>query len=182
MQSVSGCWDKLLANKQSLRPVAAVVAITRDEVRKQFVFTLACLFSCIIWPNLVKTPLVFDCTHKLGLTLSRSFCCFPWIQSCGATTYGNTSKSSKNTPCLPGGNQEVVCRDLQPLMICCSAVDARHSKGRIQTIAPGVNGKRRRRASTNARLLFRDLYKCMRHNQRHCEAAQMTACVTLITT
>lgn len=88
----------------------------------------------------------------------------------------------KILPVYLGGNQEVVCRDSQPLMICCSAAEAQYNKGRIQTITPGVNGKHHRQASTNAGLLFRDLYKCMRRNQRHSEATQMTISAGLITT
>lgn len=94
----------------------------------------------------------------LWLTLS-AFLLFLWLHSCLAATYGNTSKCSKNTPCLPGGNQEVVCRDLRPLVLCWSAVEARCNNRRAQTITPGVSGKHLCRASTHTGLLFGDLHK-----------------------
>lgn len=84
VQSVSSCcWDDFLTNKQSLCPVAVAVYITRDETQKrQFVFTFACLFSCVIWPNLMKILLVLivrtAVTHSVCLSafpVAPFLCC-----------------------------------------------------------------------------------------------------------
>lgn len=69
--------------------------------------------------------------------------------------------------CLPGGNQEVVCRDLQPLVLCCSPVEVQYNKEAkscIQTIAPSLNNKPHRQVFTHCYLKI--YTKCMRRNQR----------------
>lgn len=71
--------------------------------------------------------------------------------------------------CLPGGNQEVVCRDLQPLVLCCSAAEVQYNKEAkscIQTIAPSRNNKPHRQVFTHTHCYLKIYTKCMRRNQR----------------
>lgn len=158
-------WDKFLANKKTNKKQTVPESRCssgsyrpRNEVREQqFVSHSHVCFSRVNWPNLLKTRLVFDRTHACDSLP----CCLSSLSVDALLVVPLRMETLQSLLKILAvylkETRKLSAEIRSPSWFCCSAAEARHNKRSIQTIAPGVNGKRRRRASTHACLLFRSI-------------------------